>query len=795
MRTTRFSFCPCNTYSNNIKRSYRKLRDRWLYWRWMRGWKGCIMKDSLFPCSKKSQFTHDFLFMICIDVMSRWYSWWCNDVYGFMTEIFVIFCIIYNSIFYSYCWEKRWDSLPYFCISIYKDHFFDKKDKTDYNESKFIIFGSLMQIVLFFLSRRFILWCLFSVLLFGSFFLTQHSSAAMTNWSEKATQKACQHINRTESYCLENFEDLNKRLTFYLDDILMELDSKVTNNRYKAYMIQTIIKKILDEIDVVKNSVDTYMYVFVMHYLDIYRIYASNNRDYTLWTARPEVHWALQKSIPDIKYYKQFDVVVLEVSEYIFGDEIIKESNDAIHVLWFQVANNTDENIFLENLVIDIDNSQYLDFSYLDEVKILNQSGTDLWDMQVASIWGRQSFVYIWYPPIIRPWEVQNYDIKIKVRQWFAESPVMYGRFEWKIAIQDLRITSQDYVLDANTIKHLPSTSRRTWIQNESTSYWHDLTLSGTKIIYTTPLSQVETTINNTWSGSVSNVSFGCYDSNNIDIMFTVTIPTVASWSIMSTFPLLSTFGDDISGNKEYTCKIDKTDTIDESNETNNTETFSYKHVTLLSGSTNIWTIWSGVYVRLGTGDFQTLTGADGSTFTGILANNTLTNYFKDASKVYYITQEKSKTLTSLNPTSFTLINNSPSYAKDDTTIVYKWEMLVGANVPSFTLLQHEYAKDTNTVYKGSGVVISANPSSFVALSQYYGKDNITAYYLNNAILSSDPATFTLLNMYYSKDQYAAYYKKDEISNAEAATFILHPTDPTKASDQYRSYTDGIPWS
>lgn len=272
----------------------------------------------------------------------------------------------------------------------------------------------------------------------------------------------------------------------------------------------------------------------------------------------------------------------------------------------------------------------------------------------------------------------------------------------------------------------------------------------------------------------------------------TVVIPTIASWATLQHFPLMSQFGSGVVWIYRYSCEIDSDNDIDEIDETNNIDSFDFVHVDLLSGSDRVWTVWTGVYVRLWTWSFELLDGADGTSFSGIVVNNSLTHYFVDASNVYHITDDEAEELTSLNVTNFSMVGNSAAFAQDLDTVVYHGDIITWADIPTFTLLQYEFSKDTHTVYHGSWSVVSANPSTFVVVDPYFGKDNISAYYKTDDIIWSDPSTFEVLNRYYSKDQFAVYYQDTEITHADVATFAVDAVDPTKASDQYRTYTEWV---
>lgn len=594
---------------------------------------------------------------------------------------------------------------------------------------------------------------------------------AMNNWNEQAVQHSCQFINRSADYCEETFEDLNTRLSFYLDKVLMRLDETTDNDRFKVYTMDILIKRILEILPDIRNDVDRYMYAYVVHYLDIYRIYVANDRDYFLGAGEPEAHRALQDHIPDIKYYRNYDVVLLETSEYVLGDEIIEESNDPVHVLSFQVANNTNKNVFIENLVIDVHDSQYLDFSYLSEAVMFDSTNQEVWELQLATVWGRESLVYVWYPPIIRPNEVMSYDIKIKIEPWFATSHTMYGRFEARIDGQDLRITNENFVFNNHDIKYIPSTSKRTWIKSDNvthntwTTAWvqGDLSLKDVLIkwdeLNNTDLFGV--TVVYTWTQTLSHVSLWCQNSLSQHVVVDADLPSVTPWeSFHWVFPV-SGFGSGYTRLRSYRCDIDSDQAISEDREDNNMSTVDYRHMDRFLGTQNIWSINNNLYIYDWIqNQYMMIPGVDIATFD-FATPWVINHYYKDAFNVYFFPSTDWKTLSTADP----------------------W---------SFEVLSGVYAKDQYSVYRNGESLVGSNVSAFVTINDYIAKDNLSAYHLGFPIPGSDPQSFDALNLFYSKDSANVYFRTDIVVWADLGTFVVDPQEPYKASDQYRTYTNGI---
>ena len=176
--------------------------------------------------------------------------------------------------------------------------------------------------------------------------------------------------------------------------------------------------------------------------------------------------------------------------------------------------------------------------------------------------------------------------------------------------------------------------------------------------------------------------------------------------------------------------------------------------------------------------DGDIIKNADSSSFKIIDGH-----YSKDKNSVYY-NGEKLK----VDAKTFYIFKENENFGKDSKNVYYvdilsndeKIEVIEGADVSSFKLLNKNYAKDNNKVYYNSDIINillkidDADSETFTVLGDDYAKDKTNIYYSGSKLKNADVKTFKIISDFVAKDKDRVYIKYWEIGEEESSDNLMN---------------------
>lgn len=144
--------------------------------------------------------------------------------------------------------------------------------------------------------------------------------------------------------------------------------------------------------------------------------------------------------------------------------------------------------------------------------------------------------------------------------------------------------------------------------------------------------------------------------------------------------------------------------------------------------------------------------------------------YAKSESAVFH----KCEVLGALDPATFTVFENHPSYGRDHKVVVFDGKLIPGADPGSFEVFvpNAAHARDLRSVYLRDKVISRADPKSMLQIHGYYFRDARAVYLEGQEIVGADPRTFQLTHLgRYAVDRDRVYRDRDVLSGYDRATF------------------------
>ena len=159
-------------------------------------------------------------------------------------------------------------------------------------------------------------------------------------------------------------------------------------------------------------------------------------------------------------------------------------------------------------------------------------------------------------------------------------------------------------------------------------------------------------------------------------------------------------------------------------------------------------------------------------------------SYFeKDKNNIFY-NGEKLK----VDARTFYIFKENENFGKDSKNVYYvdilsnnkKIEVIEGADVSSFKVLNKNYAKDNNKVYYNSDIINilskidDADSETFTVLSDDYAKDKTNIYYSGSKLKNADVKTFKIISDFVAKDKDRVYIKYWELGEEESSDNLMN---------------------
>jgi hypothetical protein len=162
------------------------------------------------------------------------------------------------------------------------------------------------------------------------------------------------------------------------------------------------------------------------------------------------------------------------------------------------------------------------------------------------------------------------------------------------------------------------------------------------------------------------------------------------------------------------------------------------------------------------------------------------------------------KVVNGLDPASFNVLKNRPSYGRDHKAVVLDGKVIAGADPATFEVIAPyvEHARDRKHVYYHGKIIPGADPATIKQIFNYYFRDASAVYLEGRKLEGADPATFRVskfgiysadrnrvyrghevvedrdpetfedLQPFYTKDKNGVYYQSKLMPMADSATFV-----------------------
>ena len=125
------------------------------------------------------------------------------------------------------------------------------------------------------------------------------------------------------------------------------------------------------------------------------------------------------------------------------------------------------------------------------------------------------------------------------------------------------------------------------------------------------------------------------------------------------------------------------------------------------------------------------------------------TGYKNEGDTVYYeywnegSGQHKNKL--EADPKTFEILKFK-AYAKDDKSVFYKGEKIVGADAKTFEALCDFYARDKKFGWYGKDTIQTSNGKTLKVINSYYSTDGHDYFYITNPLKMVTPKTFKFVH-------------------------------------------------
>lgn len=126
---------------------------------------------------------------------------------------------------------------------------------------------------------------------------------------------------------------------------------------------------------------------------------------------------------------------------------------------------------------------------------------------------------------------------------------------------------------------------------------------------------------------------------------------------------------------------------------------------------------------------------------------------------------------------SVTDIKCSGKYLLDGNSIYNRGQQIIGADLPSFSIMNNEFSRDKFSAYFMSKRIPLGDPKSFKVSIQnsYYSQDSMGFYYGSDPVFPADPSTFKVIGKYFAVDSvhiYSGNLVLDSVNNlVDRSTF------------------------
>jgi hypothetical protein len=144
------------------------------------------------------------------------------------------------------------------------------------------------------------------------------------------------------------------------------------------------------------------------------------------------------------------------------------------------------------------------------------------------------------------------------------------------------------------------------------------------------------------------------------------------------------------------------------------------------------------------------------------------------------------------DPKTFQILNFD-TYAKDDKSVFYQGEKIIGADATTFEALGDFYAKDKNFGWYGKDTIKTSNGKTFKVINAYYSTDGIDVFYTTSPLKMSEPKNFRFV---YGEGDYQSwttdgkyyYYNNYKVPSDDYENLKIYPKSGGISNDRHWAY-------
>ncbi|MDH7464437.1 DKNYY domain-containing protein [Chitinophagaceae bacterium 26-R-25] len=132
-------------------------------------------------------------------------------------------------------------------------------------------------------------------------------------------------------------------------------------------------------------------------------------------------------------------------------------------------------------------------------------------------------------------------------------------------------------------------------------------------------------------------------------------------------------------------------------------------------------------------------------------------------------------------------------YAKDDSSVFYQGEKIIGADAKTFEALDDFYARDKRFGWYGKDTIRNSNGLTFKVINDYYSTDGHDVFYTTYPLAMVDPKNFKFV---YGEGDYECwttdgkyyYYKNYKVPSDDYENLKIYPKSGGISSDRHWAF-------
>ena len=168
------------------------------------------------------------------------------------------------------------------------------------------------------------------------------------------------------------------------------------------------------------------------------------------------------------------------------------------------------------------------------------------------------------------------------------------------------------------------------------------------------------------------------------------------------------------------------------------------------------------------------------------------TGYKKEGNAVYYQRWNEGsgrhKDKLDADPKTFQVLKFD-TYAKDNNSVFYQGEKIIGADAKTFEALGDFYARDKNFGWYGKDTIKTSKGKTFKVINDYYSTDGFDVFYETSPLHMAEPRSFKFV---YGEGEYQCwttdgvyyYYNNSKVPSDDYKNLKIYPTSGGLSKDK-----------